>query len=161
MKALELASFPGMAERVSALYNEEQDALLLAMLGQEYIVRHEGFSFTGRRRRNTIGRDPRLSLLVRHRAAVMPWRSLGDFSGARARNSGRKWKCRSRSMPRKSSPAQIPSCRCSMRSSSEPDRQRYGDHGPGPAEGLSARGAVPGDPGFSRRGLGPVLEQCP
>ena len=31
-----------MADRINALYNEEEDALLLAMYGQEYVVRHGG-----------------------------------------------------------------------------------------------------------------------
>jgi hypothetical protein len=48
-KALEHISFPSAAERISALYNEEDDALLLAMLGQEYVVRRSGITLRGQK----------------------------------------------------------------------------------------------------------------
>jgi len=47
MKALEHTSFPALAERVSALYNDDDDALLLAMLGQEYVIRRTGITLRG------------------------------------------------------------------------------------------------------------------
>lgn len=82
MKALELASFPGMAERVSALYNEDQDALLLGMLGQEYIVRHEGVFLHGQKapeHHSAVILDYLFSTGTALR--VVPWRSLNDISG--------------------------------------------------------------------------------
>ncbi len=83
MKALENASFPDMAERISALYNEEQDALLLAMLGQEYIIRHDGVFLHGQK-----APDEHSSVILDYlfssgtTLALMPWRAIGDFSGA-------------------------------------------------------------------------------
>jgi hypothetical protein len=81
VKALEHASFPEMAERVSALYNEEEDALLLAMLGQEYVVRHGGIFLHGQK------------APVGHAAVIIdylfsdgttltltPWCTISDFS---------------------------------------------------------------------------------
>lgn len=82
MKGLELASFGGMAERVSALYNEEQDALLLAMLGQEYIIRHDGVFLHGQK-----APDHHVSVMLDYlfssgtELRMMPWRTIGDFSG--------------------------------------------------------------------------------
>ena len=49
MKSLKHSSFPEIAERACALYNQEEDALLLGMLGQEYIVRHEGVFVRGQK----------------------------------------------------------------------------------------------------------------
>ncbi len=82
MKALELASFAAMAERVSALYNEDEDALLLAMLGQEYIVRHEGIFLHGQK-----APDHHSAVILDYlfssgtSITVMPWRTIGDFCG--------------------------------------------------------------------------------
>ena len=82
MKALELASFPGMAERVSALYNEDQDALLLAMLGQEYIIRHEGIFLHGQKAPDNHSSVILDYLFSNGSASVtMPWRTINDFSG--------------------------------------------------------------------------------
>jgi len=83
LKALKLASFPGMAERVSALYNEDEDALLLAMLGQEYIIRHDGITLHGQK-----APEHQASVILDYlfstgsSLALMPWRTPGDFSGA-------------------------------------------------------------------------------
>ena len=52
-KALEHTSFPALAERVNALYNEEEDALLLAMLGQEYVINHTGIILRGQKAPDT------------------------------------------------------------------------------------------------------------
>lgn len=82
MKALELASFAGMAERVSALYSEDQDALLLAMLGQEYIIRHDGIFLHGQKapeNHSAVILDYLFSSGTT--LTVMPWRTIGDFSG--------------------------------------------------------------------------------
>jgi hypothetical protein len=82
VKALEIASFPGIAERVSALYNEDQDALLLAMLGQEYIIRHDGIFLHGQK-----APDHHSAVILDYlfssgtSLTVTPWRTIGDFSG--------------------------------------------------------------------------------
>jgi hypothetical protein len=81
VKALERASFAGMADRISALYNEEQDALLLAMLGQEYVIRHDGILLHGQK-----APDHHAAVIVDYlhssgkSLTITPWRSLGDFS---------------------------------------------------------------------------------
>ena len=82
MKALEHTSFPALAERVSALYNDETDAMLLAMLGQEYVISRTGITLLGQKAPDT------------HEAVILdylsspgttlvesPWRALGDFVG--------------------------------------------------------------------------------
>jgi hypothetical protein len=85
MKALERASFAGMADRISALYNEEQDALLLAMLGQEYIIRHEGILLHGQK-----APDHHTAVIADYlhssgtSLVVTPWRALGDFASGPA-----------------------------------------------------------------------------
>jgi hypothetical protein len=83
LKALESAFFPGMAERISALYNKDEDALLLAMLGQEYIIRHDGIFLHGQK-----APDHHFSVILDYLFStgnslkVVPWRAIGDFSGA-------------------------------------------------------------------------------
>ena len=75
-------SFPEQAERISALYNEEEDALLLGMLGQEYSIRHGGVFLHGQQ-------APEVHASVIHDylsssgtiLSLMPWRAIGDFSG--------------------------------------------------------------------------------
>jgi hypothetical protein len=75
-------SFPEQAERISALYNEEEDALLLGMLGQEYVIRHGGVFLHGQQ-------APEVHASVIHdylsssgtTLNLMPWRSIADFSG--------------------------------------------------------------------------------
>lgn len=47
MKALQHTSFSKQADRISAFYNQEEDTLLLNMLGQEYVIRHEGVFLHG------------------------------------------------------------------------------------------------------------------
>lgn len=82
MKSLEHASFPDMAERINALYSEEQDALLIAMLGQEYIVRHDGVFLHGQKAPDghaTVVLDYLFSPGIE--LTVLPWRAIGDFSG--------------------------------------------------------------------------------
>ena len=71
-----------MAERVCALYNEEEDALLLGMLGQEYVIRHDGVYIRGQK-----APDTHVSVVMDYlfsRGAdpiVQPWRAIGDFAG--------------------------------------------------------------------------------
>jgi len=80
MKALEHTSFPALAERVSALYNEEADALLLAMLGQEYVINHTGITLRGQKAPDTH-ESVILSYLSSPGTAFIesPWRALGDL----------------------------------------------------------------------------------
>lgn len=83
MKALHTISFPDLAERVVALYNEEEDALLLGMLGQEYVIRHDGILLHGQK-----APESHAGIILDYLSSsgktqvVMPWRSLGDFSGS-------------------------------------------------------------------------------
>ena len=82
MKALEHTSFQQIAERIAALYNEEEDALLLGMLGQEYVIRHEGISLHGQRAPEahaTVILDYLLS--SGSMLTMMPWRTISDFTG--------------------------------------------------------------------------------
>ena len=82
MKTLEHISFRETAERVCALYNEEEDALLLAMLGQEYLIRRDGIFLRGQK-----APDVHAAVIVDYlfspndEPVILPWRSMGDFSG--------------------------------------------------------------------------------
>jgi hypothetical protein len=82
VKSLEHVSFTEIAERICALYNEEQDALLLGMLGQEYIIRRNGVFLRGQK-----APDAHAAVVLDYLAAsdtasvLMPWRSIGDFTG--------------------------------------------------------------------------------
>jgi hypothetical protein len=82
VKDLEHASFPETAQRISALYNEEEDALLLGMLGQDYVVRRSGIFLHGQN-----APDNHASVILDYLFSTgtllneIPWRSLGDFSG--------------------------------------------------------------------------------
>ncbi len=72
-----------MAERVCALYNEERDALLLGMLGQEYEIRHDGIFIRGQKAPETHGAVIMDYLSSTGTApAMMPWRTLSDFGDA-------------------------------------------------------------------------------
>lgn len=82
MKALEQTSFPELAERVSALYNEEQDALLLGMLGQEYVIRHDGIFLHGQKAPDSHEMVILDYLFSTGAVFTMtPWRAMGDFTG--------------------------------------------------------------------------------
>jgi hypothetical protein len=79
-KSLEHTSFPALAERVSALYNAEEDALLLAMLGQEYVIKHSGIILRGQKAPDTheaVLLDYLFSSGTAYCAS--PWRPIGDF----------------------------------------------------------------------------------
>lgn len=82
MNVFEHVSFPEIAERICALYDEEQDALLLGMLGQEYIIRRDGVLLRGQRAPEvhtavikdylfSVGADP----------VMAPWKGIGDLTG--------------------------------------------------------------------------------
>ncbi len=80
-KALEHISFPALADRVNALYNEEEDALLLAMLGQEYVIKHTGMILRGQKAPDTheaVLLDYLFSSGTSYCAS--PWRAIGDIS---------------------------------------------------------------------------------
>lgn len=85
MKALANISFPEAAGRICALYSEEQDALLLGMLGQEYLIRHDGVFLRGQKAPDVhaaVVMDYLFSPVTE--PVLSPWRSLGDFSGGMA-----------------------------------------------------------------------------
>jgi hypothetical protein len=75
-------SFQKQAERINARYNQEEDVLLLGMLGQEYVIRHGGVSLHGQQ-------APEVHTTVIHdylsssgtTLSLMPWRTIGDFPG--------------------------------------------------------------------------------
>ncbi len=82
MKALDHIAFPEIAERVCALYSEDQDALLLGMLGQEYIIRHDGVFIHGQKAPEAHASVVLDYLFASGAAVVMvPWRAIGDFAG--------------------------------------------------------------------------------
>ena len=80
MKSLKNVSFPKLAERIIALYNEEEDALLLGMLGQEYVIHRDSILLHGQK-------SPELhaSIILDYlfssgtTSTMMPWRTIGDF----------------------------------------------------------------------------------
>jgi hypothetical protein len=82
VKALALTSFPDVAARISAQYNEDDDTLLLAMLGQEYVVRHEGILLHGQK-----APESHSGIILEYLfspgtvLAMLPWRSVADFTG--------------------------------------------------------------------------------
>jgi hypothetical protein len=81
VKALEEASFAALAERVSALYNEEEDALLLGVLGQDYVIRRDGISLHGQKApegHKAVILDYLFSSGTE--LSTSPWRAIGDFA---------------------------------------------------------------------------------
>jgi hypothetical protein len=82
VKALEHTSFPELAERIIALYNEEDDALILGMLGQEYMVRRDGIYLHGQK-----APESHAAVVLDYLSssgtvlALMPWRAIADFPG--------------------------------------------------------------------------------
>jgi len=82
VKALEHISFPELAERACALYSEEQDALLLGVLGQEYHITREGVFLRGQRAPESHTAVVVNYLFAPFKKPVMtPWRAIGDFFG--------------------------------------------------------------------------------
>ena len=83
MKSLEHSSFPIMADRINALYNEEEDALLLAMYGQEYVVRHGGVFLHGQK-----APEGHAAVIIDYlfsdgtTLAMTPWCTISDFSAS-------------------------------------------------------------------------------
>ena len=82
MESLERTSFPEIAERVSALYSEEDDAMLLGMLGQDYVIRHDGIYLHGQKAPESHASVILDYLLSAGTTFTMkPWRAIGDFLG--------------------------------------------------------------------------------
>lgn len=82
-RALDNTSFPALAERISALYDDEKDALLLAMLGQEYVITRDGITLRGQKApeiHETVILDYLASSGTTFRE--QPWRPLSNFKGA-------------------------------------------------------------------------------
>ncbi len=81
-RSLEHTSFPPLADRAGALYNEEEDALLLAMLGQEYVIRHTGITLRGQKAPD-IHEQVILDYLFSDGVVLIetPWRALVDLAG--------------------------------------------------------------------------------
>lgn len=83
MKTLETTLFPELAKRTSARYVEEEDALFLVMLGQEYAIRHDGIYLHGQRAPET---HATVILDYVHSSGTtllqIPWRPISDFPGA-------------------------------------------------------------------------------
>ena len=81
MKALEHSSLPALAERISALYSEEDDSLLLAMLGQEYVINRTGITLRGQK-----APDAHEAVILGYLSSPgttfveSPWRALGDLA---------------------------------------------------------------------------------
>ncbi|MDH4163089.1 MAG: DUF3786 domain-containing protein [Nitrospirota bacterium] len=79
--ALEHIVFSAAAERIHALYNEEEDALLLAMLGQEYVIRRNGITLRGQK--VPENHEQIITDYLRSEGAVFiaqPWRSLAEVT---------------------------------------------------------------------------------
>jgi hypothetical protein len=85
VKTLKHISFQENAERISAHYNEEEDALLLGLLGQEYVIRHDGVYLLGQR-----APEAHAAIILDYLFSsgttlkMMPWRTLSDFTGRSA-----------------------------------------------------------------------------
>ncbi len=85
MKSLEHIAFAEIAERINALYNEEQDALLLDCLGQEYVIRRDGVFLRGQKAPDSHAAVLKDYLAAPDTALIMaPWRAIGDLSGQAA-----------------------------------------------------------------------------
>lgn len=82
MKSLAHIAFTEAAERINALYDDEHDALLLSMLGQEYVIRRDGVFLRGQK-----APDVHTEVVTNYLSApdtpsiLVPWRAIGNFSG--------------------------------------------------------------------------------
>lgn len=91
MKALEHISFSELAERACALYSADDDTLLLGVLGQEYLVTHEGVFLHGQRAPESHTAVVMNYLVAPVKDMVMtPWRAIGDFPGGASSDFRRK-----------------------------------------------------------------------
>lgn len=82
MKSLAHTSFSEQADRICAFYNDEEDALLLGMLGQEYVIHHDGIFLHGQQAPE-VHSAVILDYLFSSGTSLdlLPWRTIGDFSG--------------------------------------------------------------------------------
>jgi len=82
VKSLAHTSFPEQADRICALYNDGEDSLLLGMLGQEYVILHEGVFLHGKQ-----APEVHAAVILDYIFSsgttldLMPWRTINDFSG--------------------------------------------------------------------------------
>ena len=80
--ALDHMDFSAVAERISALYNKEEDALAITMLGQEYMIRRNGVSLRGQKAPESHER-----ILVDYLSSsgslfiASPWQSMHETTG--------------------------------------------------------------------------------
>jgi len=82
VKSLAHTSFPDQADRICAHYNDKDDALLLSMLGQEYVIRHEGIVLHGKQAPE-VHAAVILDYLLSSGTTLdlMPWRTIGAIAG--------------------------------------------------------------------------------
>lgn len=79
---LEHMDFPAAAARLGALHNDEEDALLIAMLGQEYVVHRNGVMLRGQKAPESHERIIIDYLASSGNAFVAsPWKSLNETTG--------------------------------------------------------------------------------
>jgi hypothetical protein len=82
---LESTSFPEQADRIGARYVETEDVLVLVMLGQEYMIRHDGVYLHGQR-----APEAHTTVILDYLSSsgttfiLIPWRPIGDFARASA-----------------------------------------------------------------------------
>jgi Domain of unknown function (DUF3786) len=82
MRSLARTSFSEHAERICALYNDAEDALLLGMLGQQYTINHDGIFLHGQQ-----APENQAAVILDYLFSsgttldLVPWRAIGDFSG--------------------------------------------------------------------------------
>lgn len=77
---LNCALFPEIADRLGALCGDGCNELLLAMLGQEYVIRRTGVTLRGQKAPDAHAEVIRSYLSSRGaHAAMTPWRGIADF----------------------------------------------------------------------------------
>lgn len=80
MKVLQHISFSAQADRVLAVYDQHDDALRISMLGQEYVVRHDGIHLRGQK-----APESHAAIIIDYCSsagttlAVRPWRSMNEL----------------------------------------------------------------------------------
>jgi len=82
VKSLARTSFSEHAERICALYDDGEDALLIGMLGQQYKIKHDGVFLPGQQAPE-IQAAVILDYLFSAGTTLdlVPWRSIGDVAG--------------------------------------------------------------------------------
>lgn len=80
MKTLEFASFPEIAERTAARYDKKEDVILLAMLGQDYLITHTSIVLHGQQapeNHTAVILDYLFSSGTE--LEITPWRAIGTL----------------------------------------------------------------------------------